>query len=139
MLLLVVEIMIQKIKFHIKKYIFYDLMGLFTIILITMFIVRFINDYNMNRRNEKDYSIYNDFIIKAYEINADLFKFNGDNIAIVKMDDLIKPITNGKDTISLGVVPVDRNLNQCVGYVVVKKVDGDLLIDTSHICDMIDY
>lgn len=114
-------------------------MGLFTIILITMFIVRFINDYNMNRRNEKDYSIYNDFIIKAYEINADLFKFNGDNIAIVKMDDLIKPITNGKDTISLGVVPVDRNLNQCVGYVVVKKVDGDLLIDTSHICDMIDY
>ena len=86
-----------------------------------------------------DYSYFDNTIREAYKINPSLFKFDENNIAIVKMDDLIRPITNGKDTMDLAIVPLTKEQDQCVGYFIVKKIENDLQIDSSHMCDMIDY
>ena len=55
------------------------------------------------------------------------------------MKDLLKPITNGKDTVYFGVVPLTLEQDQCVGYIIVEKYNDDLKFDYSHLCDMIDY
>ena len=55
------------------------------------------------------------------------------------MDTFLEPITNGKDTLSFGIVPLTKDQDQCVGYFIIKKVNSELQIDSSHICDMIDY
>jgi len=129
--------MLNKIKLHIEKYIFYDLIFAFIMTLLIIFIIKFVKDYNLNKNYE--YLVSNDFIAEVYHINPSLFKFNEENIAIIKMDDLIKPITNGIETTSLGIVPLDKNQNQCVGYIEVKKENDSFIVDSSHMCDMIDY
>ncbi len=131
--------MIKKIKLHIQKYIFYDIFAILIFIAINILVYKFVKDYQENKNSELDYSYFDNTIKEAYKINPSLFKFDENNIAIVKMDDLIRPITNGKDTMYLGIVPLTKEQDQCVGYFIVKKIKNDLQIDSSHMCDMIDY
>lgn len=98
-----------------------------------------ISDLYENKKSEYDYSIYDETIKQIYEIDPSLFKFDEHNIATIKMDDFLEPITNGKDTLSFGLVPLTKDQDQCVGYFIIKKVNGELEIDSSPICDMIDY
>lgn len=76
---------------------------------------------------------------RLYKIDPTIFDFNEDNIAIVEMNDLLKPITNGKDTTYFGEIPMTKEQDQCVGYIIVKKHKNKLNYDYSHICDMLDY
>lgn len=131
--------MIRNIKFHIKKYFFYDVLALIIFICINILMFNLINDLYENKKSEYDYSIYDETIRQIYEIDPSLFKFDENNIATIKMDYFLEPITNGKDTLSFGLVPLTKDQDQCVGYFIIKKVNGELEIDSSHICDMIDY
>ena len=131
--------LIRNIKLHIKKYFFYDVLALIIFICINILMFNLINDLYENKKSEYDYSIYDETIRQIYEIDPSLFKFDENNIATVKMDDFLEPITNGKDTLSFGLVPLTKDQDQCVGYFIIKKVNGELEIDSSHICDMIDY
>lgn len=70
---------------------------------------------------------------------ASLFKFDDNGFAKVEMKDLLKPITNGKDTVYFGVVLLTSEQDQCVGYIIVEKYNDDLKFDYSHLCDIIDY
>lgn len=139
MLLWVVVKLIRNIKLHIKKYFFYDVLALIIFICISVLMFNLINDLYENEKSKYDYSIYDETIKKIYEIDPSLFKFDENNIATIKMDDFLEPITNGKDTLSFGIVPLTKDQDQCVGYFIIKKVNGELEIDSSHICDMIDY
>lgn len=131
--------MIRNIKFHIQRYFFYDVLALIIFICISVLMFNLINDLYENEKSKYDYSIYDETIKKIYEIDPSLFKFDENNIATIKMDDFLEPITNGKDTLSFGIVPLTKDQDQCVGYFIIKKVNGELEIDSSHICDMIDY
>lgn len=131
--------LIRNIKLHIKKYFFYDVLALIIFICISVLMFNLINDLYENEKSKYDYSIYDETIKKIYEIDPSLFKFDENNIATIKMDDFLEPITNGKDTLSFGIVPLTKDQDQCVGYFIIKKVNGELEIDSSHICDMIDY
>lgn len=131
--------MIRNIKLHIKKYFFYDVLALIIFICINILMFNLISDLYENKKSEYDYSIYDETIKQIYEIDPSLFKFDENNIATIKMDDFLEPITNGKDTLSFGLVPLTKDQDQCVGYFIIKKVNGELEIDSSHICDMIDY
>ena len=131
--------MIRNIKLHIKKYFFYDVLALIIFICINILMFNLISDLYENKKSEYDYSIYDETIKQIYGIDPSLFKFDENNIATVKMDDFLEPITNGKDTLSFGLVPLTKDQDQCVGYFIIKKVNGELEIDSSHICDMIDY
>ncbi len=133
------EKLIRNIKLHIKKYFFYDVLALIIFICINILMFNLISDLYENKKSEYDYSIYDETIKQIYEIDPSLFKFDENNIATIKMDDFLEPITNGKDTLSFGLVPLTKDQDQCVGYFIIKKVNGELEIDSSHICDMIDY
>ena len=128
--------MIRNIKLHIQKYFFYDILAIIIFIVINILMFKLVNDLYETKKSEYDYS---DIIEKIYEIDPSLFKFNSNDIAIVKMDDFLEPITNGKDTIYFADVPLTKNQDQCVGYFIIKKVNDELMVDSSHICDMIDY
>jgi len=38
-----------------------------------------------------------------------------------------------------GIVPLTKEQDQCVGYIIAKKENDQLTFDYSHICDMVDY
>ena len=129
----------DKIKLHFQKYMFYDLLAIFLAIFISFFVIKLYNDYEENKKSEYDFSFYNSSLIEAYNIDPSLFKFNEDNVAILEVSDLLKPITNGTDTMYFDSIPLTKEQDQCVGYIVVKKENDSFKFDYSHICDMIDY
>ena len=139
MLLLGVVNLIRNIKLHIQKYFFYDILALIIFIGINILTFNLIIDLYENEKSKYDYSLYDETIKQIYEIDPSLFKFDENNTAIVKMDTFLEPITNGKDTMFFGIVPLTKDQDQCVGYFIIKKVNSELQIDSSHICDMIDY
>ena len=126
-------------KLHLHKYFFYDLLAIFLFFLITFIGVKLYNAYQINKKTEYDFSSYDSFMNEVYVINPNLFKFDSNGIAKVEMNDLLKPITNGKDTIYFGVVPLTKDQDQCVGYIIVEKNNEILEYDYSHLCDMVDY
>ena len=126
-------------KLHLHKYFFYDLLAIFLFFLITFIGVKLYNAYQINKKTEYDFSSYDSFMNEIYIINPNLFKFDSNGIAKVEMNDLLKPITNGKDTTYFGVVPLTKDQDQCVGYNIVKKKNEILEFDHSHLCDMVDY
>ena len=126
-------------KLHLHKYFFYDLLAIFLFFLITFIGIKLYNAYQINKKTEYDFSSYDSFMNEIYIINPNLFKFDSNGIAKVEMNDLLKPITNGKDTIYFGVVPLTKDQDQCVGYIIVKKKNEILEFDYSHLCDMVDY
>lgn len=139
MLLLGVVIVNKKIKLHLHQYILHYIVAIILLILINFLVIKFYNDYQENKKIQYDFSNYDYTMLQIYNINPSLFKFNSDNIAIVEMSDLLKPITNGKDTMYFGEVPMTKEQDQCVGYIIVKKINEELKFDYSHLCDMIDY
>ena len=126
-------------KLHLHKYFFYDLLAIFLFFLITFIGIKLYNAYQINKKTEYDFSSYDSFMNEVYIINPNLFKFDSNGIAKVEMNDLLKPITNGKDTIYFGVVPLTKDQDQCVGYIIVEKNNEILEFDYSHLCDMVDY
>lgn len=126
-------------KLHLHKYFFYDLLAIFLFFLITFIGIKLYNAYQINKKTEYDFSSYDNFMNEVYVINPNLFKFDSSGIAKVEMNDLLKPITNGKDTIYFGVVPLTKDQDQCVGYIIVEKNNEILEFDYSHLCDMVDY
>ena len=129
----------KKIKLHLHQYILHYIAAILLLILINFLVIKFYNDYQENKKIQYDFSNYDYTMLQIYNIDPSLFKFNSDNIAIVEMSDLLKPITNGKDAMYFGEVPITKEQDQCVGYIIVEKINEKLKFDYSHLCDMIDY
>ena len=129
----------HKLKLHLQKYVFYDLLAIFLFALLSFVGFKLYNDLQNNKKEEYDFSNYDSTMLEIYKINPSLFKFNDKGIAIVEMKDLLKPIANGKDTMYFGEVPMTKDQDQCMGYIIVKKNNNKLKFDYSHLCDMLDY
>ena len=129
----------KKIKLHLHQHILHYIVAIILLILINFLVIKFYNDYQENKKIQYDFSNYDYTMLQIYNIDPSLFKFNSDNIAIVEMSDLLKPITNGKDTMYFGEVPMTKEQDQCVGYIIVEKINEKLKFDYSHLCDMVDY
>lgn len=129
----------KKIKLHLHQYILHYIAAILLLILINFLVIKFYNDYQENKKIQYDFSNYDYTMLQIYNIDPSLFKFNSDNIAIVEMSDLLKPITNGKDTMYFGEIPITKEQDQCVGYIIVEKINEKLKFDYSHLCDMVDY
>lgn len=129
----------NNIKLHLHKYFFYDLLAIFLFIILSWLGIKLYNDYQINKKLENDFSYFDRSMMQIYDVNPSLFKFDDNGVAKVEMKDLLKPITNGEDTVYFGVVPLTSQQDQCVGYIIVEKYNDDLKFDYSHLCDMIDY
>ena len=132
----------NKIKLHLHKHIFYDLLLIIAFLLITYVLAILTRDILDNYKNNYSSVNYEESVKEAYKDNPSLFKFNSDGISKIKVEDLLE-IQDSDGNIT-GYIPITaikftKKQDQCVGYIIVKKIDDDLQIDTSHICDMIDY
>jgi len=98
-----------------------------------------IRGYNESK-NEDRYSLES-VIYDAYKIDPSILNFDENNTAILKMDTLLLGVSNGKDSLQLANSSYTKDFDECVGYIIVKKdkTSQKLIIDESHICDMIDY
>lgn len=134
--------MMKRIKLHLHKYFFYDILAIGIFILITIVFIKFIHDSNINKQIEKDYSDYDNAIYQLYELKPSMFDFDENDIAVLKMDDLVKPVINEEgiyEIISQTMIRLTKDQDQCMGYIIVKRNNNKFDIDYSHICDMIDY
>lgn len=127
----------KKIKLHFQKYMFHYIFGIIIFILISNLTIDLYKSLKENKRLENDYSHFDSLIEEFYKIKPSLFKFNKNGIAIVKMDSLIED-DNGEVLMYFNI-PQTKDLDQCVGYLIVKKTNDKFDIDYTHICDMIDY
>ncbi len=122
---------------HISKYFNRYIYSLIVIIIIIVFLSRFIPDY-AEEKKEEDYSSLKEDVVVAYKIDPNILVFDAEGIAILQMDILYAGVSNKKESF---IIPpkYDANFDQCVGYLIIKKIGSDLDIDTSHMCEMIDY
>ena len=129
----------NNIRLHFHKYIFYYILAIAIFFIISVICVRLYNDYQISKNATYDFYGYDSFMNEVYRIKPSLFEFDDHGIAKVEMNDLLKPISNGKDTIYFGEVPLTKEQDQCVGYILVKLENGLFKYDYSHLCEMVDY
>lgn len=80
------------------------------------------------------------FIKKMYEVSPDLFEFNEENIAIIYLRTFTDGYTNKNGETIYVSVKFDKNLNECDGYYIVYKRDeNNIDVDSTHLCDMLNY
>ena len=121
---------------------FYDLLLIVLTLIVTYILACLTRDVLDNYKHNTNYSNYEEYIYKAYEENPSLFIFDENNEFKIKVEELLqKQDSNGNITgyIPITAIRFTKKQDQCLGYIIVKKIDDDLQIDTSHICDMIDY
>ena len=90
---------------------------------------------NRYKNDNSDLSAYDYSVRWIYNNYPDLFNFSEDGECIITISELLK----GQDEYDFDIMH-DEYGNDCVGYYIVNKVDNNRIkIDSSHICEMIDY
>lgn len=128
----------SKIVNHIEKHLQKYFIGLMYIVLIAAFLSRFIPDYIESLKGYDYKDTIKETAIEAYNLDPSILSFDENNISILKMDVLYTPI--GDMDYPLIDPLYNKNYEQCAGYLIITKSnDNKLNIDTSHMCEMIDY
>ncbi len=81
-----------------------------------------------------NYDYQSKCVKEVYKIHPSAFSFDSENICKIT----VEQIHTISDDYSFEIEH-DKNGNMCLGYFVIRKVDNDIEIDSSHICDMINY
>lgn len=88
-------------------------------------------DYNFKSIDEENY--YGMIVNTTYERNPELYQFNNDNIFITKIENLRTKHFHFP-------LMFTEDLDECAGILIIKKDnDNKLYVDSSHVCEMIDY
>lgn len=130
----------NRLKLSFKRYAHYYILSIILLIIIILLIVFAIKSDIDNKKNMYDFTYYEEIIKDIYNNNPTFFKFDSTNKAIVKIDDLINQYnSNNVNYISSTTIKLTKEQDQCMGYIIVSKINNKLDINTSHICDMIDF
>lgn len=81
-----------------------------------------------------NYDYQSKCVKEIYELYPSAFNFDSNNICKITVEEI--------HTISDDYgfeIEHDKDGNMCVGYFIVKKNGDSIEIDSSHICDMINY
>lgn len=81
-----------------------------------------------------DYDYQSECIKNVYNLHPEAFNFNDNNECKITVEEIL--------TISDDYgfeIEHDKDGNMCIGYYIVKKSNGIIEVDSSHICDMINY
>ena len=110
---------------------------IFIIVIIILIIAYhlFIRFQQKNAYNYRD-TFDNDSVVKEiYEKYPELFSFTEDGECIISVSELLK----GQNEFDFDIMH-DKEGNDCIGYYIINKdLNNNIDIDSSHICDMIDY
>ena len=115
--------------------------NIYIIIFFIVVIILIIGYYSFIRIQQKNAYNYlemssDDWIVEdIYKEYPNIFNFSEDGECIITISELLK----GQDEYNIEIMH-DKEGNDCVGYYIINKdLDNQLDIDSSHICDMIDY
>lgn len=133
MWLLEVVIMIHKVHQHFREYFLYDILILFLLIVINIGIICIVKNFNERKEKNNDYSYFNDDIDLIYKEHPEIFSFDQNNLTKISLEYL------EENSSTLFLIPMTAELDECVGNIIIKKENNQLIYDYSHICDMIDY
>ncbi len=81
-----------------------------------------------------NYEFQSDWVKEVYDVHPNIFKFDSNGICkmtVEQMHTLQNDVGN--------YIEHDKYGNMCVGYYVVNKSGDTIEVDSSHICDMINY
>lgn len=113
------------------------IVSLLTLLLFDYFSEKSISYQSFNPNDEEE------FVNEMYDFAPELFEFDDNGKAIIYIRNFTDEggYTNTKYETTSRQPIYDKNLNQCDGYYIVyKKSDSDKLeVDSSHLCDMLDY
>lgn len=95
-----------------------------------------INRIKVNEMRNVIFTNTNDSVVEdIYKKYPNLFSFSEDGECIISMRELII----GQDEYDADIIH-DSDGNDCMGYyIITRDMDNNILIDSSHVCDMIDY
>ncbi len=129
----------KKIRLHLHKYIFYYVIGIIIFIIFCFILSKLTKDYNLNKQSESDFSSYEETVKELYKKRPDKFKFNNKGTFVIKVEDLLEKEGNTLPSIPQTAIKFTSEQDECVGYIIVRKKNNDINVDTSHVCDMIDF
>lgn len=129
----------SSLKTHFKRYLFYYILLGLLLIPLSILIVAFIRDFKLYLEDKNKLPDYTEEVKKLYEINPDLFQFDENDTFVLKMDYLLETKIDDKIIRIVRRPQVNDEFEQCVGYLIVKNINGNIAVDNSHICDVIDY
>lgn len=89
--------------------------------------------YKVNYENI-DYDYQSSCVKEIYDLNPEVFEFDENNECYITVEQV--------QTISDDYgfeIEHDKDGNMCVGYFIVKRKENKIEVDSSHICDMINY
>lgn len=124
----------KKMKYHLNKYIFYDVLAVILFIVFTITLFSLKHSIDENNKATYDYSHFDSYINMAYKISPELFQFDEDKTCELNLEEIEQAL--GDTYFS---IPMTSNLDECVGNVIIKREKNELIFDYSHICKMRDY
>ncbi|MDD3453006.1 MAG: hypothetical protein PHN42_01845 [Bacilli bacterium] len=124
----------KKIKYHLHKYIFYDLLAIIIFVIFTTTLISLKYSIDENNKATYDYTRFDYYINIVYKNKPELFFFDEEGKYELNLEEIQQALGNVYFSI-----PMTSSLDECVGNVIVKKEDNNLTFDYSHICEMRDY
>lgn len=109
------------------------------ILVITVFIIIFaFHRYILYKEKIEyetvDYESQSNWVKEVYSIHPDMFEFDSNGLCKITMEQ----VHTMQSDIG-NYIEHDKYGNMCVGYFIIKKNGNDIDVDSSHICDMINY
>lgn len=124
----------KKIKYHLQKYIFYDVLAIIIFVIFTTTLISLKYSIDENNKATYDYTRFDYYINIVYKNKPELFFFDEEGKYELNLEEIQQALGNVYFSI-----PMTSSLDECVGNVIVKKEDNNLTFDYSHICEMRDY
>lgn len=112
----------------------YVIIVCFLIIIGTYVVYNIIRNESKEKYETTCYDCQNEMVERIYKYKNDIFEFDNNGIAKVTIEKLLT--SQNKYGFSL---EHDKEGNDCIGYYIIYKKSNNIEIDSSHICDMINY
>lgn len=91
--------------------------------------------YKEKEENETiDYNYQSKCVKEVYKLHPESFVFDSNGICKMTVEQ-IHTVSNDYGF----EIEHDKYGNMCVGYFIIKKSNDNIKVDSSHICDMINY
>lgn len=124
-------------KLNVKfKYFIYNYSTYILIVILSILIILYISPKNTITNDT--ISWYEFQIETAFSIRPDIFKFNKENTLTIRTEELTKLINDNIPELDVEI-PINEDQDQCIGYVIIKKHDTNIDIDTSKTCEIMNY
>lgn len=117
-----------------SKKVFIFIIFLLVVFVIIFLLYKYILYKDKINYENIDYNYQSRCVKEVYNLHPSAFEFNEVNECKITVEQVhLIDDDYGFE------IEHDKDGNMCVGYYIVKKNENDIEVDSSHICDMINY